>query len=376
MDTITPEAVPAEVITPEVTSAAPAVVYAGFWRRVAAILVDDAVVAVPYVVILFVCKALIRNGTTFTHAYEILSIIFALAWIVYAIVLESSPRRATVGKRLMGLAVTDNLGARITVGRAAGRFFAKLVPFLFLIAFGLASEVVILITIFGGARPLVVALAILVVLITLAIPVVCYGMAGWTKKKQALHDKIAKTLVIKERSAKNGPVVILIILLVAAMVSFNYAIKDIAPAPSAAPVSLVPAGVPAGTAPTDVKFTLPDGYTMVKQTNADDPEIAGTLYEVNHGTDPVLVVNVDTDAAAYTADATEFQGEHPDLLTDASGTIGGQPAATYLSTEPGLTINREIFVPSKLATIIVSSATAINVPESDIDSILGSVTFQ
>jgi uncharacterized RDD family membrane protein YckC len=77
-------------------------------------------------------------------------------WI-YEAALESSPRQATVGKMALGLRVTDLEGRRISFARASGRHFAKYISgMIFLIG---------------------------------------YIMAGFTERKQALHDMIAGTLV-------------------------------------------------------------------------------------------------------------------------------------------------------------------------------------
>jgi uncharacterized RDD family membrane protein YckC len=82
-----------------------------------------------------------------------------LNWLYYAL-LESSTWQATLGKKALGLEVTDVEGRRISFGRASGRFFAKIISALIL---------------FIG-----------------------FIMAGFTEKKQALHDIIAGTLVIRK----------------------------------------------------------------------------------------------------------------------------------------------------------------------------------
>jgi uncharacterized RDD family membrane protein YckC len=73
--------------------------------------------------------------------------------------MESSPRQATLGKMAMKIIVTDLEGRPISFGRATGRYFAK--NFLSAICF------------------------------------IGFLMAIWTQKKQALHDMIAGTLVVK-----------------------------------------------------------------------------------------------------------------------------------------------------------------------------------
>jgi len=65
-----------------------------------------------------------------------------------------------VGKQALGLYVTDGEVNRITFGRASGGFFAKIIT---------------------GLIPLGIG----------------YIMAGFTEKKQALHDMIAGCLVLR-----------------------------------------------------------------------------------------------------------------------------------------------------------------------------------
>jgi uncharacterized RDD family membrane protein YckC len=83
---------------------------------------------------------------------------FVVGWS-YEAGMESSVKQATLGKMAMGLKVTDEQGNRISFARATGRHFAKII-----------SGMILLIG---------------------------YIMAGFTARKQALHDMIAGTLVIR-----------------------------------------------------------------------------------------------------------------------------------------------------------------------------------
>jgi uncharacterized RDD family membrane protein YckC len=99
------------------------------------------------------------------HARQIFAIqllIGFVAWVYWA-VLESSPWRATLGKKLFGIEVTDLNGRRISFARATGRHFAKNISLLML---GIG-----------------------------------FLMAGFTEKKQACHDILAGCLVLR----KNPP---------------------------------------------------------------------------------------------------------------------------------------------------------------------------
>jgi uncharacterized RDD family membrane protein YckC len=90
-------------------------------------------------------------------------IMLMVQWLYWAL-LESSSWQATIGKRLLGLYVTDLQGKRLSFARASGRFFGKII-----------SE------------------------LTIGIG---FLMAGFTPKKQALHDMIAQCLVLKRTSLR------------------------------------------------------------------------------------------------------------------------------------------------------------------------------
>jgi uncharacterized RDD family membrane protein YckC len=86
--------------------------------------------------------------------------------VLYFAVLESSAHQATLGKLAVGLIVTDAQGQRISFGRAVGRKFSKVLSQM---TFGIG-----------------------------------YILAGFTDRKQALHDLVAGTLVVKKNPARNS----------------------------------------------------------------------------------------------------------------------------------------------------------------------------
>jgi hypothetical protein len=85
----------------------------------------------------------------------------AAVWL-YSAGLESSPLQGTIGKRALGIGVTDEYGDRITFARGTGRHFAKILSFLPL-----------------GAG---------------------YLAAAFTERSQGFHDKLAGTLVLDRDS--------------------------------------------------------------------------------------------------------------------------------------------------------------------------------
>lgn len=136
----------------------PTPAYAGFWIRFVAFLIDALILFVAGLVI----DALFGVGA---HS-RLLG--FLIGWLYFA-ALESSPAQATFGKQVLGLAVTDLNGRQLTFGRATGRYFAKFLSGLTLL--------------------------------------IGYILAGFTARKQALHDMIAGTLVVRApaRTAARPP---------------------------------------------------------------------------------------------------------------------------------------------------------------------------
>jgi uncharacterized RDD family membrane protein YckC len=154
--------------------------YAGFWLRVVAALIDSLIVGIPYIFLAVAIFAsaipMLRdlsaaqnpNPFLFVSLFFPRLLLFAALGLVgtwlYWSLLESSSWQATIGKKALGLFVTDLAGARLTFGRASGRFFAGR---------GIAYVPSI-----GGLYFLIDCI-----------------MAGVTEKKQALHDMIAGCLV-------------------------------------------------------------------------------------------------------------------------------------------------------------------------------------
>lgn len=139
--------------------------YAGFWRRFAAYMIDAVILAFAnYQYINYqgtALNTLINLGyydfdyTSYGIMISVTSII--ISWVYFS-GLESSPLQATIGKLAVGIYVTDLEGNRISFGKATGRHFAKIISGL-IIGIG-------------------------------------YIMAGFTAKKQALHDQITNCLVL------------------------------------------------------------------------------------------------------------------------------------------------------------------------------------
>jgi uncharacterized RDD family membrane protein YckC len=159
---------PAVQFPTPVPYASPAVRYGGFWIRFVAVAIDWLIVSVVVwpvawtiaVGIGFAGGAVRMPGGGVKMVREIvLETLFLCAAWIYEAAMESSSKQATLGKMALGLKVTDEQGRRISFARATARYFSKFISFMIL---------------FIG-----------------------YIMAGFTARKQALHDMIAGTLVTR-----------------------------------------------------------------------------------------------------------------------------------------------------------------------------------
>jgi uncharacterized RDD family membrane protein YckC len=151
-----------------------AVAYAGFWLRFVAWIIDRVILQITFSFIAFPFMAtsglrdIILNHPPQTPE-EIIALIgtfskliflaMAFNWLYYSL-LESSAWQGTIGKKALGLEVTDLAGHRVSFARATGRFFGRIISG-FILGIG-------------------------------------FLMAGFTAQKQALHDMIAGCLVIRK----------------------------------------------------------------------------------------------------------------------------------------------------------------------------------
>jgi uncharacterized RDD family membrane protein YckC len=148
--------------------------YGGFWARLVALILDNAIVFVILLAALLsmgmVMATIGLEGGMDVVAWLILTFVPFLYWPV----LESSRWQATFGKRIMGLEVTDTEGNRLGFLRALLRSLAKIV----------------------SSIPLGIGFLI----------------AAFTARKQALHDIIVKTLVVRTGPSQLWKVFIALIL--------------------------------------------------------------------------------------------------------------------------------------------------------------------
>ena len=96
--------------------------YAGFWRRLAAWLLDSILLRTVQLLVAAVVQLLAPNDLQ--AQAQVLPIAFYTGWAYYAL-LESSPTQATLGKLALGIIVTDVHGDPISFRRASARYWLK-----------------------------------------------------------------------------------------------------------------------------------------------------------------------------------------------------------------------------------------------------------
>ena len=156
--------------------------YAGFWMRFLALLIDGIIVGIVYSFL--IAPLLAFMGFGFASAAEnfesgnmtdaeamgmmgfvsgaivVVSMVTQVIYILYFAIMESSKYQGTLGKMALGIQVTTAEGEKLNFGQALLRNLGKIV-----------SQVILYIG---------------------------FIMAAFTQKKQALHDLIAGTLVVKK----------------------------------------------------------------------------------------------------------------------------------------------------------------------------------
>jgi len=148
------------------------IAYAGFWRRWAALFIDQLILSLAFYALVFVLIIAAAVGgwvdmdaldsehpsPLLVAGYFGILLFYYVAAAAYYTLSESSRQQATLGKRAVGIKVVDLHGRRLTWGHAIGRWCAASLSYL---------------SMYIG-----------------------FAMAGFTARKQALHDMVASTLVV------------------------------------------------------------------------------------------------------------------------------------------------------------------------------------
>ena len=142
--------------------------YAGFRRRALAFILDALVLWIPeFLLERAAAREVLLIVSPFAPWLQmqvvdllVTAIVSILIWWLYTALFHSSSWQATPGKRMVGIKVTDLVCRRISLGRATARYFLSWISMLPL-----------------GAG---------------------FLMISFTRRKQALHDVLAGTLVVRD----------------------------------------------------------------------------------------------------------------------------------------------------------------------------------
>lgn len=130
-------------------------IYAGFWRRFAAAIIDGIILMIP---------GIFFGIAGATHFGINIGMGFILGFL-YRPFFESSALAGTPGKALMNISVLNEKGERISFKQACIRFFCSY--------------------------------------ISMVILYIGYFMQPFTARRQTLHDMIAETVVVRNETAND-----------------------------------------------------------------------------------------------------------------------------------------------------------------------------
>lgn len=155
--------------------------YAGFWRRLAAQLIDGLVVVIP-------CMVAAVIGA-FIGGYLLANLFSLVIIVVYYAKMLASSWQATVGKRVMNVYVVDaTTGGRLSPLHAAGRYF---------VFAGFGSILALMPLSADGHSPQ--PIAGLLSAIHLAYILLLVLTVVFSREKTGIHDMICKTRVLEGR---------------------------------------------------------------------------------------------------------------------------------------------------------------------------------
>jgi uncharacterized RDD family membrane protein YckC len=135
--------------------------FGSFDQRATAAVIDWFLVSTVCAVLAFIITIFLSNKIALIAVALSLLVVIPIVNLVYHIIMESLPKQGTYGKQILKIRVCDMQGEPISVSHAAGRNFAKVLSVL-----------------------------------TLGIG---YLYCFFNKQQQCLHDRVAETLVVKDR---------------------------------------------------------------------------------------------------------------------------------------------------------------------------------
>jgi uncharacterized RDD family membrane protein YckC len=135
--------------------------FGSFDQRATAAVIDWFLVSTVCAVLAFTITIFLSDKIALIAVALSLLVVIPIVNLIYHIIMEGSPKQGTYGKQILKIRVCDMQGEPITMSHAAGRNFAKVLSVL-----------------------------------TLGVG---YLYCFFNKQQQCLHDRVADTLVVKDR---------------------------------------------------------------------------------------------------------------------------------------------------------------------------------
>ena len=266
-------------------------IYAGFWVRFIASLLDVLLLAVCLILIAFAFAGLIaltgrdsivQNPATKTFLYWAIII----ASVLYHVLMESGPGGATLGKRWMNIRIVDTEGKRLTVVRALSRLLARLLTFL---------------TLYIG-----------------------FLLQPFTRRKQGMHDMLAGTLVVQDSENKKISIMASLLVLLFTL--------------------LVPVVALFSTAglPLYQQYVLKVQLNNGMQVGQKATQAIAAFYR-GHGRVPVQIADADSSIkTTHHVSAIEINQQNGELTLTFSNHAGKQISNKHLLFTPALAADHTI----------------------------------
>ncbi len=162
-------------------------IYAGFWRRIAAFVIDSIIIGIAMLLLSFLLKDI------FLNLGENLWYIGFIAIGIYFVIFNSSLGKGqTIGKKLLKIRVVHEKGKFLTLFQS---FFRYTIIGLVIFSSGIGQSVYSLAREYNFITTIFTMLAIFLFL-------GIFGLIIFTKDKRGLHDYLTKTVVIKNNNVK------------------------------------------------------------------------------------------------------------------------------------------------------------------------------
>jgi len=154
--------------------------YAGFWIRFVATIVDSLILSIPFVIARFGVGIIFTSSGLSTKILAIIGLLASMliGWIYF--ILMTHNKGATLGKMLVGITVKSDDFQKLSLGKVIlretiGKFVSGIILY------------------------------------------IGYIIAGFTKRKQALHDKFAHSVVVYKDPSKSHRTGLILGIIIAAI---------------------------------------------------------------------------------------------------------------------------------------------------------------